>query len=596
MLASQGYNSISTAQTLQLGDTTTLGEKVVNELRFQYIRTRVNQSAVSSDPTLVVQGAFTGGGNNLGHFNDKQDQYELQNYTSIDLHKHFLHMGVRQRLNRDSNRSTAAYNGEYIFSSLDDYQATVQGIAAGRTAAEIRASGGGASQFNITTGDPSAAILVSDTALYLEDTWKARTNLTLNYGLRFETQNHIQDHTDFAPRFGFSYAIHGTDKKPAVYKVDGGFGVFFDRFPSANILAVTKQNGVRQQQYVLNSPDTYPNIPPTGSLTAQTGSTVFQTSSRYRSPYSMQYGVSLARTNGKLGTTTLGYVGSRGVHQLLTRNINAPLPGTYNPTDPTSGVRPFGGTQNIYEYDTGGILHRNRLYLNEYLHAGEKLSIYANYSYGYRRTDTNGGFPSNQYNLSADYGRSDYDTRHRLFVGGFFDLPYGINGGPFLIAQSGHPFNIVVGQDLNGDSQFNDRPAFATDLSRPSVVVTRYGTFDTLPIAGQKIIPINYGRGPGLVQLNMNLNKSFHFGPAVKPPPDAPAPPAPKPGAKPEPVERRYTLNGGVEVDNVLNHVNPAPPVGTLGSPLFGKSNALASNYSNSSANRTINLQLEFRF
>jgi hypothetical protein len=597
LLASQAFDNLATTQTFQAGDTHIFGEKIVNELRFQYIRTRATQAAANSDPTLIVQGTFTGGGNNLGQFTDNQDQYEIQNYSSIDLHDHFLRLGVRQRLNRDSNRSTAGYNGEYIFSSLDAYQVTVKGIKAGLRPAEIRAAGGGASQFNITVGDPSAAILVSDTALYAEDSWKARKDLTLNYGLRFESQSRIADHADLAPRLGFTYGIGGTDKKPAIYTIEGGFGIFYDRFPSANILTVTKQNGVRQQQYVLNSPDTYPNIPPLGELSAQTGSAIFQTSPHYRSPYDMEGTINLSRRLGEHGRTTVGYRTARGVHQLMTRNINAPLPGTYDPADPTSGVRPLGGTQNVYEYDTIGLSRRNRIYVNEFFRVGDKISLYASYSFGYRRSDTSGGFPSNQYDVSVDYGRAAGDVRHRVFMGGYFNLPHGFSGGPFLVVQSSSPFNIVVGQDLNGDSQFNDRPAFATDLSRPSVVKTRFGTFDTLPIAGQRIIPINYGRGPGFLRLDTNLGKSFHFGPTVKPPAGAPPPPPPPAGSKAEPPERRYTLSAGVEIDNLLNHVNPAPPIGTLGSPLFGQSNALNSFFSNGgSANRTLNFQVDFRF
>ncbi len=86
---------------------------------------------------------------------------------------------------------------------------------------------------------------------------------------------------------------------------------------------------------------------------------------------------------------------------------------------------------------------------------------------------------------------------------------------PFLVYQSSAPFNIVVGQDLNGDNQFNDRPTFATDLTRPSVVHTQWGTFDTQPIAGQTVIPINYGKGPSTVIFNTRLQKNFNFGPAL---------------------------------------------------------------------------------
>lgn len=594
LLASQGYTSSTGVGTLQAGDTLALGTKFVNELRFQFIRTRTQQTPMSSSPTLIVEGAFTGGGNNLGNLSDHQDQYEFQNYSSVDLGKHFLRFGVRERLDRDANSSSADFNGEYIFSTLDAYQATLQGLQSGLTPAQIRASGGGASQFNIATGEPAVKILVSDTGFYVDDTWKVRPNLSIAYGGRLETQNYIADHADVAPRLSFSYGIRGTEKKPAVTTLNGGFGIFYTRFPAADILTAARENGILQQQYVLNSPDTYPGIPALSALTAQTTATTFQISPDYRSPYVMRTSIGVDRKFGEHFDVSGGYYNLRGVHQLLTRNINAPLPGTYKINDPSSGVRPFGGTQNIYQYDTMGVSRRNRIYVNGHYSNGDKLQVYGYYSASESRSDTSGGFPSNQYDIAADYGRTTY-TSQRLFLGFFFNVLHGINGGPFLSTRSGYPFNVVVGQDLNGDGQFNDRPAFATDLSRPSVVRTRFGNFDTQPIAGQTIIPINYGMGPGLIALNLNLDKSFHFGPAVKPDPDAPKP---QPGAKPQPPERRYTLSAGAEFDNILNHVNGGTPVGTLGSPLFGVSNSLAtdSDNPNSSANRSINLQLYLEF
>ncbi len=596
-LASQGYSSVTEAGTLQLSDTQIIGTKFVNETRFQYIRTRTAQTPLSASPTIIVQGAFTGGGNNLGRFTDNQDQYEFQNYSSLDDGNHFLRFGVRERLNRDANTSIANFNGEYIFSTLTAYQLTLKGLDAGLTPAQIRASGGGASQFNIATGQPAIKVLISDTSAYAEDSWKATKNLTIGYGLRFETQNYIADRADVAPRANFSYAVRGTDKKPAAITVSGGAGIFYDRFPAADILQARRQNGILQQQYVLNSPDTYPNIPTPGALLAASAgngatATTFRLGPRYSSPYALRAHVSVSRELGKNGSLTASYITTRAVHQLLTRNINAPLPGTYNIDEPTSGVRPFGGTQNIYEYDTDGLGRRNRFVLRGYVHHGDKIQVFGNYAIGVSHADTSGGFPSNQYDLAADYGRAANDIRHRLFLGAYFDY-FHINGGPFLMAQTGGPFNIVVGQDLNGDGQFNDRPAFATDLSRPSVIMTKFGNFDTLPVAGQKIIPNNHGDAPGSVVLNAELNRSFHFGPEEKRDADAPKP---KPGEKVPPPERRYSINAGVEVDNVLNHVNPAQPVGTLGSPLFGLSNALSQAATDGSANRTINFQTMFRF
>ena len=596
-LASQGYLSRATTSTLQASDTEAATPHIVNELRFQYLRTRTAQLSVSHAPAVAVQGAFTSGGNNAGDLTDNQDAYEIQNYLSVDHKKHFLRFGVRERLNRDSNRSTANYNGQYTFSTLTAYQLTEQGLAAGLSPAAIRASGGGASQFAITTGQPSAAILVADTGLYADDTWKATDNLTLDFGLRFETQNYTADRADFAPRVGFAYGIHGTAKKPAVYTLRGGFGIFYNRLPSTNILTAVRQNGVSQQQYVLTSPDTYPNTPPPAALSSALPPTIFRISPGYTSPYILQSSITLERRLSKYGSISGTYTYGRGIHQLLSRNINAPLPGTYNPADPTSGVRPLGGLANLYQYETTGLGRQNRLSVNAQIQNGEKFQLFANYSYRRFNTDTNGGFPSNQYNIGQDYGRATNDVHQRLFLGVFGQGPFGINGGPFLFIQSGAPFNITLGQDLNGDSQFNDRPSFATDLTRPSVVQTTFGNFDTLPIAGQRLIPINYGNGPGLFYLNAYVGRAFHFGPAVKPPADAPPPPPPAPGAKPKPPELRYTLEFGVEGENILNHNNPAPPVGVLGSSLFGRSNALSSFFSQgSSANRIVNLTASFRF
>ncbi len=589
-LPSQGYNMVSNFTVLQIGDTQVYGSKIVNETRFQYQRSRSRQSPVSDAPALVVQGAFTGGGSNLGRVTDNLDQYELQNYATFDLGKHFVRAGIRERINREANDSTANYNGEYIFPTLSAYQLAEQQLAAGAAVAA------GASQFNITAGKSSATVLLADTALFAEDTWKLTKQATLSYGLRFESQNHLVEEHDLAPRLAATYNIGSTAKKAPLLVLQTGFGVFYTRLPIADLLQTARLNGVSQAQYVITDPSFYPNIPPPGELATagQVPPTLYRISDTYRSPYALYGNTSLEHAFGSAGTVTLGYRASRGEHLLLSRNINAPLPGTYNPSNPTSGVRPFGTLQNINQYDTQGLSNSNRVYLNAHFHT-KAADIFANYSFGSTRSDTGGSFPTNQYDVRQDYGRDTRDARQRLFFGEFFHLPFGIGGGTFLIAQSGTPFDIVLGEDRNGDSQFNDRPAFATDLSRASVVRTPYGNLDTDPIAGQTIIPRNHAQGPGLLQLSTYCEKNFSFGPEIKPPADAPKPVL-KPNEKAPKPQRKYAFTTAVEADNLLNHVNPAPPVGTLGSPLFGRSNALNQIFSQGSANRQIDFVLGFRF
>ena len=614
-LESQAYNSDNTEQVLQFSDTQAYGAKVVNQTRFQYIRDRNNQVAQNLSATIAVQGAFTGGGSNLGVNRDNQDHYEFQDQLQIQEGKHDLNMGGRLRALRDSNYSTANFNGQYTFASLAAYQITEQGLKDGMSAAAIRAAGGGASLFSQTEGTPSIAVSLIDTGVYAEDNWKVKPDVTLSYGLRFESQTQIHDHADFGPRVGLAWSISGGKNKPPRAVIRTGFGLFYQRFASSNVLQAERQNGVTEQALVVNSPDFYPAVcstdPAACSGVTLSSPTIFRINPTLHAQYTVLTGIGLDKPLGKHASVSTNYLYSHGDHLYLTRNINAPLPGTYNPDDPTSGVRPLGNDENIYEYESEGVSNRNRLIVNANVHA-KQMGLFGFYMLSKWDSNTGGvgSFPSNQYDLHVDYGRASNDLRSRVFFGGYSRLPGKFSLNPFVIYQTSAPFNIVVGQDLNGDTQFNDRPSFATDLSRPSVYRTKWGNFDADPIAGQKIIPINYGKGPGLVVFNLRMMRRFSFGPVV--PDENPAPPAAAPAkdakaetkspakgpAKPvkKEIERKYELNFGVGSNNIFNHVNVAPPVGVLGSPLFGTSTALASVFGNGSANRTVNLEMFFRF
>src|SRR5262249_5243160 len=206
-LPSQAYNSLDTEHTVQISDTQTLGEHIINETRFQYVRSNSTQMVLDLTPSINVSGAFTGGGNSLGNLLQTTGGYEVQNYTSIAQGKHFIKFGVRARIDRDSIDKTLGFNGSFTFDSITAYQITQQGLAAGLSPDQIRANGGGAVQFAQTVGDSFIQNNYADLGFYVQDEWRIRSNVTATYGVRYEWQNQLTNNGGVAPRIGLAWGI-----------------------------------------------------------------------------------------------------------------------------------------------------------------------------------------------------------------------------------------------------------------------------------------------------------------------------------------------------------------------------------------------------
>jgi hypothetical protein len=624
-LPSTGYNTSSSEHTVQISDTQILGAKVVNETRFQYLRESNEQTPLlSNDLSINVPGAFTAGNSSLGTESDRTKHYELQNYTSIAQGKHFVKFGGRLRATHEVDTSGAGFKGAFTFSGLQNYSDVLQKVPnATPTQFSINATGSGAV--------PTVDATVVDGGLYVQDDWKVRPTLTLSGGLRFETQNAIHDHGDFAPRIGIAWGIGGGGKSAPKTVLRAGYGLFYDRFDEGLVLNANRMNGVTEQQYVVSSPTFFPCVQNCGSFTPPT-QTIYRISPNLHSPYIMQSAFTLERQVTKIANVTVSYLNARGVHQFVSLNVNAPGP----QQDKSKGP--------IYQYSSDGVFRQNQLITNFNIRAGTKLSLFGYYALNYANSDTSGAssFATDSYDLGADYGRASFDTRHRLFLGGTIGLPYAFRLSPFMIFNSGSPYNVTVGQDLNHDTILNDRPAFS-DLTGACLSPTAACHYtDAAPSGGTYTpIPINYLTGPSRFTLNLRLAKTFGFGPEKggKAAAGGAGPSGPPGGmggghgpggggggfghggggfgGGAPASSRRYSLTFSVNARNVLNKVNAANPVGSLGGCAltppgeptqygvcdssvaghFGHFVALAGGpFSSMAANRKIELQAMFSF
>jgi uncharacterized membrane protein YgcG len=627
-LPTQAYDSTNTEHTLQIGDTQVYGSKVVNETRFQYLRENDGQTSLDTNPQVSVLGAFTGGGNGTIS-SDHEDHYELQNYTSMLHGNHTTKFGGRFRALHVANNSNAGFNGAFTFSSLTQFQEAQCAILIAPPPACTGLPSATPQQLSITQGTPVASLTTYDAGLYIQDDWKIRSNITLSYGLRFETQNDIRDHVDLAPRFGAAWGVGGKSGPPKIV-IRGGMGIFYERFQEMQILQAERLNPITkpQQQFVITNPTCFPGLdqPLTTPISncgtvSSTVPSFYQISPSLYAPYILQSAISVERQLTKSATLAVTYLNSRGFDQLLSINANAPFPGT--PCSPI--CPPPNNNENLYTYVSEGVLRQNQLIVNTNIRAGTKLQLFGYYTLNYANSDTSGvaGFASNSYDISQDYGRASFDFRHRLFLGGSIAMPYAIRLSPFMIASSGSPFNITTSNDLNGDSLFNDRPALApgASCSAANIYCTPLGTFNAAPIAGERLVPINSETGPTHVTLNLRLGKTFAFGPKVKSGAGTQnnqggpgggggggggsrgggGPRGPLFGGGPSfggpASDRRYSFTLSASARNIFNKVNLASPGGVLGSPFFDKYNSLQGGpFSTGVAVRRIDLQATFNF
>ena len=134
--------------------------------------------------------------------------------------------------------------------------------------------------------------------MYAQDDWRARPNLTISPGVRFETQTNVNDRADVAPRLSLSWAPGAKPGKASKTVLRGGVGTFYDRFSVNSVLNTIRYSGTGQQNYSVNVTSGTPSalqalsyfgsgLPPVSLLSGLT-QTIYEIDPNLKSSYMIQ--------------------------------------------------------------------------------------------------------------------------------------------------------------------------------------------------------------------------------------------------------------------------------------------------------------------
>jgi hypothetical protein len=440
---------------------------------------------------------------------------------------------------------------------------------------------------------------------YVHDEWKALPKLTVNIGLRYEfvTDPTTNVHPlnaiinppfgtyqrvpnvfasnpslkNFDPRIGLAWDPFG-DHKTAIR---AGFGIFYDPIRARSYASGYYFNPPYALAFIPNPafPNPFPGaLPPPAQLVGVDYNTV-------NTPHMYQWNFNIQRQLFESTSLTVGYVGSRGLHLYAARDINPVLPTVVSgvqifgvPRGATPGMignpRANGGPSALSSEAPVGDsnYHSLQVGLNRRFSHGVQGQL--SYTWSKCLDDASGtyglegGIPwSNPLNGSFDHGRCLFDRPQVLKLSGVYALPFQRNilvkgwqmsGG--LTAQSGSPWNVIIGFDQSGSAVANQRPNLVMPADQ---IITGDENHWANPAGFALPAPGTLG----------NLQRDFLTGPGTVDVDYA--------VMKETPIREQVRLQFRAEFFNLFNHANFALPVanafiqtangGGAPNPTFGK-------------------------
>jgi hypothetical protein len=394
-------------------------------------------------------------------------------------------------------------------------------------------------------------------SVFGQDSWKARPNLTLNYGVRYYIENNADpvptNWNNVQPRLGFSWDPFHDGKMV----IRGGYGIFIGSIDNQIVNVVNELSGLGRPgdiNIVLatansnslglpTSIQVYQTLLAQGVIGTRTITAAdlaqfglvpgpgrplevrFRLGPNYKNPTTQQASLAIQRDLGGGYGLEVSYLFSRGAHITRSHDINefkvsgpiSPLSGTPTfirfpgPGQTSDFINPLRLQDNEYESTANAFYHAGTIQLTKRF--SQNYTINANYTYSKaidEVTDFNSDFSAqNPLDLRAERALSAFDQRHRFVLSSMFRSPVKGDGAmarllgdwmlsPIFIAGSSRPFNVVLGIDANGDgTSTRDRPCVRSAAGQPCIPNSNVGR--------------NVGKGAPFYNVDMRLARRFSF-------------------------------------------------------------------------------------
>ena len=432
-LSTRAYSRRTDEALVRLSESGPLSRTLFAESRFQLRRQENDALSDLEARTERVLDTFTAGGAQQAGGRRSSD---IEFATNVDwaLKKHAVRFGALVEGGWYRSDSRTNYLGTFVFPSRADYDAA-------RPAS-----------FTQRIGNPLVEYTHWQSGLFIQDDWRARSNLTISAGLRQEFQTHLDDGLNLAPRVGLTWAPFKNGKTT----IRSGGGIFYDWLESEIYEQVLRVDGVKQRDLVVTNPG-YPD-PLSGGIENVLPASKYTLADDLVMPYRLLGNVGISHQFTPTVTANVSYTRARGYDRLRGLNVNAPL----------NGARPDPTVGNVTEVQSTAEM-RNQMFVTglNFSIPARRMFLFANYAWMKQESNHDGPFalPANNYDLSGEWGPVVGVPRHNL--SGMFTstLMKAVRVSLAASWRSGTPYNITTGYDDNGDTVFNDRP---TGVSRNS--------------------------------------------------------------------------------------------------------------------------------